>query len=53
MMKPAPAPRWEAPDEKLDRLYQLIEDIEVATDGDVAEPIARCFARRAARHGRR
>ena len=30
MMKPAPAPRWEAPDEKLDRLYQLIEDIEVA-----------------------
>ena len=27
--------------------------VEVSTAGDVAEPIARCFARRAARHGRR
>ncbi len=30
-----------------------VDLIEVATNGDVAEPIARCFARRAARHGRR
>src|SRR5262245_20640057 len=29
-MKQATAARWVAPDEKLDRLYQLIEDIEVA-----------------------
>jgi uncharacterized protein (DUF58 family) len=31
----------------------MVELVEVATDGDVAEPIARCFARRAARSGRR
>ena len=30
-----------------------VDLVEVATTGDVAEPIARCFARRAARHGRR
>ncbi len=30
-----------------------VDLVEVASDGDVAEPIARCFARRAARHGRR
>jgi uncharacterized protein (DUF58 family) len=30
-----------------------VDLVEVATDSDVAEPIARCFARRAARHGRR
>jgi len=30
-----------------------VDLVEVATHGDVAEPIARCFARRAARHGRR
>ena len=30
-----------------------VDLVEVSTGGDVAEPIARCFARRAARHGRR
>jgi len=30
-----------------------VDLVEVSTRGDVAEPIARCFARRAARHGRR
>jgi uncharacterized protein (DUF58 family) len=30
-----------------------VDLVEVATTGDVSEPIARCFARRAARHGRR
>jgi uncharacterized protein (DUF58 family) len=30
-----------------------VDLVEVGTTGDVAEPIARCFARRAARHGRR
>jgi hypothetical protein len=30
-----------------------VDLVEVATSGDVSEPIARCFARRAARHGRR
>ncbi len=30
-----------------------VDLVEVATTSDVAEPIARCFARRAARHGRR
>ena len=30
-----------------------VDLVEVATRGDVSEPIARCFARRAARHGRR
>lgn len=30
-----------------------VDLVEVATSGDVAEPIARCFARRSARHGRR
>ncbi len=30
-----------------------VDLIEVSTAGDVAEPIARCFARRARRHGRR
>jgi len=30
-----------------------VDLVEVATNRDVGEPIARCFARRAARHGRR
>jgi uncharacterized protein (DUF58 family) len=30
-----------------------VDLVEVSTRGDVSEPIARCFARRAARHGRR
>jgi uncharacterized protein (DUF58 family) len=30
-----------------------VDLVEVGTSGDVSEPIARCFARRAARHGRR
>jgi uncharacterized protein (DUF58 family) len=30
-----------------------VDLVEVSTARDVAEPIARCFARRAARHGRR
>jgi uncharacterized protein (DUF58 family) len=30
-----------------------VDLVEVTTSGDVAEPIARCFSRRAARHGRR
>lgn len=30
-----------------------VDLVEVGTRGDVSEPIARCFARRAARHGRR
>jgi uncharacterized protein (DUF58 family) len=30
-----------------------VDLVEVTTRGDVSEPIARCFARRAARHGRR
>jgi uncharacterized protein (DUF58 family) len=30
-----------------------VDLVEVETRGDVSEPIARCFARRAARHGRR
>jgi uncharacterized protein (DUF58 family) len=30
-----------------------VDLIEIGTGGDVAEPIARCFARRARRHGRR
>ena len=30
-----------------------VDLVEVATTSDVSEPIARCFARRAARHGRR
>jgi uncharacterized protein (DUF58 family) len=30
-----------------------VDLVEISSTGDVAEPIARCFARRAARHGRR
>src|SRR5262245_33666249 len=47
------AARWRR-GELVGRLRKAAVDlVEVATTGDVAEPIARCFARRAARHGRR
>jgi uncharacterized protein (DUF58 family) len=44
--------------ERRERLQQrlarcAVELVEISTAGDPAEPLARCFARRAARHGRR